>query len=92
MVFLFFYGIEIAYNYTIIIDIKKVDSMEEKILTIKETAQYLKMGTSTIYKLILEKNLPATKVANKWRLKKSKLDKWVDEMEYNNNKIETTTL
>jgi len=95
MVFLFFNGIEIACNYIITIDIndiKKVDSMKEKILTIKETAQYLKMGTTTIYKLILKKNLPATKVANKWRIRKSKLDKWVDEMQYNNNKIETTTL
>ena len=62
--------------------------MEEKILTIKEAAQYLKMSKSTIYKLILEENLPATKVANKWRIKNSKLDKWVDELEY--NKINTT--
>lgn len=66
--------------------------MYENILTIKEAARYLKMGTSTVYKLILEKNLPATKVANKWRIKKSKLDKWMDEREYTNNKLETTTL
>ena len=66
--------------------------MDEKILTIKETAKYLRMSASTIYKLILEGNLPATKVANKWRIKKSKLDKWIDEKEYSNNKLETTTL
>ena len=95
MVFLFFIGIKIAINVNKFKDalIKKKDkSMDENILTIKETARYLKMSVSTVYKLILEKNLPATKVANKWRIKKSKLDKWIDEREYTNNKLETTTL
>jgi len=66
--------------------------MEENIFTLKETAQYLKISNSTIYKLIFEENLPATKVANKWRIKKSKLDKWIDEKEYNNNKHEKIVL
>ena len=66
--------------------------MCENILTIKETAQYLRMSTSTVYKLILGANLPATKVANKWRIRKSRLDEWIDEKEYCNNKFETSTL
>ena len=66
--------------------------MEENIFTLKETAQYLKISNSTIYKLIFEENLPAAKVANKWRIKKSKLDKWIDEKEYNNNKHEKIVL
>ncbi|MFC1563129.1 helix-turn-helix domain-containing protein [candidate division KSB1 bacterium] len=66
--------------------------MEENILTIKETANYLRMSDSTIYKLILEGNLPATKVANKWRIRKSKLERWIDEKEYGNNQFETSTL
>lgn len=61
--------------------------MNEKILTIKETAYYLKVSPSTIYKLIFDRNLPATKVSNKWRIRKSKLEKWIDELEYNNNKF-----
>ena len=59
--------------------------MNENILTIKDTAEYLKMSNSTIYKLIMEGNLPAAKVANKWRIRKSKLDQWIDEREYLNN-------
>ena len=66
--------------------------MNENILTIKETAEYLKMSNSTIYKLIMEGNLPAAKVANKWRIRKSKLDQWIDEREYLNNEHETMAL
>jgi excisionase family DNA binding protein len=33
----------------------------------KEAAEYLKMGRSTIYKLLREGNLPAHKVGREWR-------------------------
>ena len=66
--------------------------MNENILTIEETAQYLKVSPSTIYKLILQSNLPATKVANKWRIKKSKLDGWVDFKEYNKEENKTQVI
>lgn len=66
--------------------------MKENILTIKDTAAYLKMGKSTIYKLILRGDLPAAKVANKWRIRKSRLDKWIVEKEYANNRHQILAL
>jgi len=46
-------------------------------LTMKEAAEYLKMGRSTIYKLLREGNLPAHKVGREWRFDAAELDEWV---------------
>jgi len=46
-------------------------------LTMKEAAEYLKMGRSTIYKLLREGNLPAHKVEREWRFDAAELDEWV---------------
>ena len=48
-----------------------------KWLTMKEAAEYLKMGRSTIYKLLREGNLPAHKVGREWRFDAAELDEWV---------------
>ena len=44
-----------------------------KWLTMKEAAEYLKMGRSTIYKLLREGNLPAHKVGREWRFDAAEL-------------------
>ncbi len=46
-------------------------------LTMKEAAEYLKMGRSTIYKLLREGKLPAHKVGREWRFDAAELDEWV---------------
>lgn len=66
--------------------------MNDNILTIKDTAEYLKMGTSTIYKLILRGELPATKVANRWRIRKRRLNQWIEEKENCNTRNESLVL
>ena len=48
-----------------------------KWLTMKEVAEYLRMGRSTIYKLLREGNLPAHKVGREWRFDAAELDEWV---------------
>ncbi|MFC1557936.1 helix-turn-helix domain-containing protein [candidate division KSB1 bacterium] len=55
--------------------------MNENILTIRDTADYLKMSSATIYKLILTGDLPAAKVGNKWRIRRTRLEEWMDEKE-----------
>jgi excisionase family DNA binding protein len=50
-------------------------SMENNILTVKEVAEYLRIGQRSVYKLIKERKIPAIMILNKWRVDKAQLDK-----------------
>lgn len=52
--------------------------MPDEIMTIRGVANYMKMNERTIYKLVRAGKLPAVKVANQWRFKKSWLDRWLE--------------
>ncbi len=47
-----------------------------EIMTLEETAKYLKIGKSTLYKMAREGKIPAVKIANQWRFRKDEIDKW----------------
>jgi excisionase family DNA binding protein len=49
--------------------------MENHILTVKEVAEYLRIGQRSVYKLIREHKIPAIRILNKWRVDKTQLDK-----------------
>ena len=46
-------------------------------LTLKETAEYLSLGKTTLYTLAREGRVPAVKIGKKWAFKKAGLDAWV---------------
>jgi excisionase family DNA binding protein len=48
------------------------------IMTVKELAKYIRVHTSTIYRLVRENKIPAIKVGNQWRFKKDSIDKWIE--------------
>ena len=52
--------------------------MENDILTVGEVAKLLKVSTKTIYRLIDEKTLKASKVGSSWRVKKSDIDDYLN--------------
>ena len=52
--------------------------MQDEILTVKETAEYLRVKPITIYKLCKEGKIPACKIGFLWRIKKSEIEKWID--------------
>jgi len=54
-------------------------SMDDEILTVREVAKYLKVGERTIYRLATSCRLPAFKVGGTWRIKKSELDRWIEQ-------------
>ena len=63
----------------------------EEIMTLEETARYLKIGKSTLYKMAREGKIPAVKIANQWRFRKEDIDKWFQEIrdkEISSNKEE----
>lgn len=48
-----------------------------KWLKLKEAAEYLKMGRSTLYKLVNEEKVPAHKAGREWRFDAEELDEWM---------------
>jgi excisionase family DNA binding protein len=53
------------------------ESVEKEILTIKEAAAYLQIGTRSLYRLAREGRVPAKKVLNKWRFARKSLQAWI---------------
>jgi len=45
-------------------------------MTLEEVAAYLKLKPQTIYTWVQEKKIPAAKLGNQWRFKKSIIDEW----------------
>jgi excisionase family DNA binding protein len=52
-----------------------VDNLPE-IMKINEAAQYLRISSSSLYKLAQEGKIPAQKVGKHWRFHKQALEKW----------------
>ena len=46
-------------------------------VTFTETAEYLKVSRSTLYKLAQEGKLPGQKVGHHWRFRKAAIDEWL---------------
>jgi excisionase family DNA binding protein len=49
----------------------------DELMTVKDTAGYLKLNYMTVYKLAHERKIPAFKVGGNWRFKKEILDHWL---------------
>jgi excisionase family DNA binding protein len=56
---------------------KMADSRE--VMNINQASQYLGVSADTLYKYVGEQKIPAFKLGNRWRFKKSKLDQWMEE-------------
>src|SRR5437588_12678723 len=53
------------------------DSRE--VMNIRQASQYLCVSPDTLYKYVGEQKIPAFKLGNRWRFKKSKLDQRMEE-------------
>ncbi len=49
-----------------------------EVMDCREASAYLGVSRDTLYKYAVEKKLPAFKLGNRWRFKKSILDRWMD--------------
>ena len=49
----------------------------EGLLTIKETADYLRVNPLTVYRLARQGMIPALKVGRHWRVHRRRLDAWL---------------
>ncbi len=53
------------------------------ILTLKEVAGYMRVNTATIYRLVRTGKIPAFRVGNRWRFRRSSIDEWLNSREGN---------
>lgn len=51
----------------------------DPVMTIHDLAKYLKLSTSTLYKLCGEGKVPGQKVGRHWRFRRDTIDRWLDE-------------
>lgn len=51
----------------------------DRIMTLEEVAEYLRVKPQTVYIWAQEKKIPAAKLGREWRFRKSMIDKWFDE-------------
>jgi len=54
-------------------------AMSDEVLTIKEVAALLKLAEKTVYAMANAGELPAFKIRGQWRIKRTELDRWLDE-------------
>jgi len=50
-----------------------------EVMDIRAAAEYLGISPDTLYKYATERAVPAFKMGNRWRFKKSRLDEWMDQ-------------
>ena len=52
-----------------------IDSRE--VMNIREASQYLGISPDTLYNYVSAKRIPAFKLGNRWKFKKTMLDRWM---------------
>ena len=50
----------------------------ERLMTLEEISDYLQISIHTLYKMAQQDRIPAFKVTNKWRFRKSEIDSWIE--------------
>jgi len=61
------------------VDNGKAMSDAREVMNIRQASLYLGVSPDTLYKYVNEQQIPAFKLGNRWRFKKSKLDQWMDD-------------
>ena len=49
-----------------------------EVMNIRQASQYLGVSPDTLYKYVSEELIPAFKLGNRWKFKKSLLDSWME--------------
>jgi excisionase family DNA binding protein len=52
-------------------------SMKADVMTLRETAQFLRLTEKTAYRLAADGMLPGFKVGGSWRFRKTDIDAWI---------------
>ena len=50
-----------------------------EVMNIREASQYLGVSPDTLYRYVYEDQIPAFKLGNRWKFKKTVLDRWMEQ-------------
>ena len=48
-----------------------------EVMNVREASQYLGVSADTLYNYVSSKQIPAFKLGNRWKFKKTTLDRWM---------------
>jgi excisionase family DNA binding protein len=51
---------------------------DERLLNVKQVAEYLQLKESTIYSWAQDSKIPAIKIGRTWRFRRADLDTWLE--------------
>lgn len=51
---------------------------DSPVFTVKEAASYLQVHSSTVYRLLKTRSIPAFRVGSDWRFRKVDLEAWLE--------------
>ena len=54
--------------------------MQSRWMTLEEVADYLQLSKDMIYRLAQSGRIPASKVGSRWRFRRERIDRWMDDM------------
>jgi len=49
-----------------------------EVMNVRQASQYLGISPDTLYRYITEGEIPAFKLGNRWKLRKTILDRWME--------------
>ncbi len=55
-----------------------VATESREVMNLREASQYLGVSPDTLYRYISEDRIPAFKLGNRWKFKKTILDRWME--------------
>ena len=58
--------------------VARANEMRE-VMDIRQAADYLGISADTLYKYASDAFIPAFKLGNRWRFRRSRLDEWMDQ-------------
>jgi excisionase family DNA binding protein len=66
--------------------VKRIVSEAREVMNLRQASMYLGVSPDTLYRYISDGVVPAFKLGNRWKLRKSVLDRWME------NKMSQTRL
>ena len=60
--------------------VERAETMADspEVMNIRQASQYLGVSPDTLYKYVYEEKIPAFKLGNRWKFKKTILDTWME--------------
>lgn len=72
------YGADLADYLSVEAPVKDNGTDMHSMMTVQETATYLRVSRATIYRLARNEEIPAVQVGRVWRFSRVLLDEWLD--------------